>query len=285
MFPWRKQMAGLTGKEVEVNSVDRVCGVLVGLAAGDFHGGPIRMAVRIAESLAAHNGFQRDDVMDRYMTWYREGAFDTGPVADRVFARVLKGESVEEAVKAVHISRDNMTAGCNPAHRAVPLAMCRGIDLFSLSQAAVAEASLTHFDSIAGEVSAAVVILCRRLIEGAVWTDALLATSEGRDSATKHALSVVSEQELDRGGYAPSVLAAAIYYLDRHRSLQEALTASFEFAGRWNFCPVLVGAIGGARWGASAVPVERIRHTELMPRVTVVAQKLSALWASSSGSG
>ncbi len=266
-----------------MNSADRVCGVLVGLAAGDFHGGPIRMGVRLAESLAAHNGFHRDDVMDRYMTWYREGAFDTGPVADRVFARVLKGESVEEAVKSVHIDRDNMTAGCNPAHRAVPLAMCRGINFLSLSQAAVAEASLTHFDSIAGEVSAAVVILCRCLIEGAVWTDALKTASEGRDSATKHALTVVLEQELDRGGYAPNVLAAAIYFLDRHSSLHDALAASFEFAGRWNFCPVLVGAIGGARWGASAVPVERIRHTDLMPRVTAVAQVLSAAWASSSG--
>jgi hypothetical protein len=59
---------------------DRCRGVLVGLAAGDKIGGPIRMAVRLAESLIACNGFNPSDILERYLTWWQEGAFDTGPV-------------------------------------------------------------------------------------------------------------------------------------------------------------------------------------------------------------
>jgi hypothetical protein len=46
--------------------------VLVGLAAGDWNGGPIRMAVRLAESLLDCGGFYPADVLDRYLHWWRE---------------------------------------------------------------------------------------------------------------------------------------------------------------------------------------------------------------------
>jgi ADP-ribosylglycohydrolase len=58
---------------------DRCQGVLIGLAAGDKIGGPIRMAVRLAESLLDCNGFNSTDILNRYLDWWREGAFDTGP--------------------------------------------------------------------------------------------------------------------------------------------------------------------------------------------------------------
>ena len=48
-------------------TADRCRGVLVGLAAGDRIGGPVRMAVRLAESLTARNGFAPPDVLDRYL--------------------------------------------------------------------------------------------------------------------------------------------------------------------------------------------------------------------------
>lgn len=42
-------------------------GVLVRLAAGDRNGGPIRMAVRLAESLASLKRFERADILVRYL--------------------------------------------------------------------------------------------------------------------------------------------------------------------------------------------------------------------------
>ncbi len=60
----------------DVTPKDRCRGVLLGLAAGDRIGGPIRMALHLAESLLACGGFDPSDVLDRYLGWWREGAFD-----------------------------------------------------------------------------------------------------------------------------------------------------------------------------------------------------------------
>jgi hypothetical protein len=53
---------------------DRCRGVLLGLAAGDRNGGPIRMAVRLAESLLELGRFDPADIVTRYLRWWRQGA-------------------------------------------------------------------------------------------------------------------------------------------------------------------------------------------------------------------
>ena len=70
---------------------DRCRGVLVGLAAGDQIGGPLRMALRLSESLLECGGFDTSDILNRYLAWWREGAFDTGPVSERAFALTAAG--------------------------------------------------------------------------------------------------------------------------------------------------------------------------------------------------
>ncbi|MBL8819614.1 MAG: ADP-ribosylglycohydrolase family protein [Planctomyces sp.] len=263
--------------------LDRVKGVLVGLAAGDSNGGPIRMAVRLGESLLENRGFDRTDVMERYMEWYRDGAFDTGVVADLVFSRVAVGQSFEFAARAVHMDLDNRTGGCNPAHRNAPLAMCFQIDDADLAKNALLEAALTHFDPIAGDVSAAVVTLCRQLIKGVTWHEAIDISADGRSVHTKAAFRRTTMDDLDRGGYAPDVLTAAIHFLEHAGTFSEALNASMEFAGLSNFCPVLVGSIGGARWGAKAVSHERSQDGDLHSFVEVVSAGLGAEWEMAGG--
>ena len=60
---------------------DRCQGLLVGLAAGDQIGGPIRMAVRLAESLLDCGGFDPADILNRYLGWWRERSRQGGRVS------------------------------------------------------------------------------------------------------------------------------------------------------------------------------------------------------------
>jgi len=266
------------------SSADRALGTLLGLAAGDQNGGPIRMALRLAESLVERRGFDPDDVMRRYMEWYREGAFDTGPVALSVFARIADGQPRAVAVRAAHEASGGLTAGCGPAHRSAPLAMAVFISDDDLARAAREEAALTHFDGLAGDVAAAVVVLCRSLIAGLAWPDALVRAAAGRTEATRKALccSGGDTGAIGRGGFAPEALAAAIRFLSQHDRLVSALEAAHAFSGPQNYCPVLVGSIGGARWGVGQVPVELIRHVELLPRLWQVGRRLASGWGSGS---
>jgi ADP-ribosylglycohydrolase len=84
---------------------DRIRGVLLGLAAGDRNGGPIRMAARLAESLADRRRFDPDDILARYLDWWRDGAFDTGPTAATVFS-LIEGWSPPRPWSVPTISRE-----------------------------------------------------------------------------------------------------------------------------------------------------------------------------------
>ena len=74
----------------------------------------------------------------------------------------------------------------------------------------------------------------------------------------------------------------ALYFLDRSQSFAEALERSLEFAGPANYCPVLVGAMGGARWGAGAISANLLTHADLLPRVIPAADGLAAGWCDKS---
>ena len=130
---------------------DRCRGVLLGLAAGDRNGGPIRMAVRLGESLLELGRFDPQDIVGRYLHWWREGAFDTGPVSGRALELMAAGMSPSEASAQVHREFGGKTAGCNPAHRSSPLAMLAALADDDLPGCAVTEARLTHHDPLASD--------------------------------------------------------------------------------------------------------------------------------------
>ena len=264
---------------------DRVVGVLLGLAAGDRIGGPVRMAVRVAESLRDNGGVDVSDIGGRYLDWWREGAFDTGPTVAQVLSLVESGVPFEQASLRVHERLGGMTAGCNPAHRIAPLAMWAPLADRALDQAAIAEACLTHRHPLAGEVAAVVAHLCRALIRGVPWSTALGVVAGGRSPETCRAVEVPHAGELSRGGFAPEVLRSAIHFLDTSDSLSTALARSVDFAGPANYCPVLVGSIGGARWGRSQIEESVLRHLgDLLPRLTTVALALGTGWRNGDGS-
>ncbi len=70
----------------------------------------------------------------------------------------------------------------------------------------------------------------------------------------------------NNGGFAPDVLRAAAFIVGTSACFGEALGRSLAFAGLANYCPVLVGAVGGARWGASTVPPSSLAHVAILPR-------------------
>jgi len=257
---------------------DRCRGLLIGLAAGDRNGGPIRMAVRLAESLAERGTFDPADVVSRYAQWFREGAFDTGPVSRRALQLLASGLSFHEVSGQVHRELAGQTAGCNPAHRATPLAMLASLPDESLPTCAVAEAALTHQHSLAGDVAAAVVVLCRSLLRGVAWENAIEQSAQARFPETRAAIDAARTEPGTGGGYSPDVLRAATFFVGTSAGFSEALHRSLGFAGPANYCPVLVGAIAGTRWGSSAIRADALADVDLLQRVTQVANVLATGW-------
>jgi ADP-ribosylglycohydrolase len=264
------------GRSVEAVR-DRCRGVLLGLGAGDRNGGPVRMALRLAESLLARGGFDRADVLRRYVDWWRADGQDSGPTAARVLALVAGGTEPGPAADQAHRESGGRTAGCNPAHRAAPLAMARAIPGECLAGCARAEAALTHRHPLAGDVSAAATGLCRALVRGRDWGAALEAAAVGHMAETRQALEAARHSPGGRGGYAPEVLQAAIYFVRRAPIFTEALAGALDFAGPANYCPVLAGSIAGARWGAAAIDPAAV-DPGFLPTLRGLADMLALGW-------
>lgn len=258
---------------------NRVKGILLGLAAGDKIGGPLRMALQMAESLVHCKGFDVDDIASRYLAWWRQEGFDTGPTSDMVFQRVISGQSFNITARQVHEETNGYTAGCNPAHRAAPLAMCAKLEDEDLAKVAIADADLTHYHPLAGDVPAATVSLCRALVRGCDWPEALEIARQDRLPQTRAALSDPPESILNSGGFAPDVLAAAVHFVGKNSNFSSALCEAVDFAGPANYCPVLAGSIAGARWGALSVNDELIgQNKDLLPRIKETAETLASMW-------
>lgn len=256
---------------------NRARGLLLGLAAGDRIGGPLRMALYLAESLVAHNRFVPDNIGLRYLAWWRQGSFDTGPTVDAVLRLVDAGFSFHDAAAHVDVRAKSLTAGCNPAHRSAPLAMLATLHDEDLSAAAVAEARLTHRHPLAGDTAAAVVLLCRALIRGHPWPEAVALAAADRLPETRDALT--GSGELSDSGFSPDALRAAVHFVGTSDTLSAALERSIDFAGPANYCPVLAGSIGGARWGAETVPTHLLTlHADLQPRMDHAAEALARSW-------
>jgi ADP-ribosylglycohydrolase len=219
--------------------------VILGLKAGDTIGGPTAIAAVLAKSVIETGYYDPQLTAERYVDWWRAEGFDTGPVFSLVMGARIEGATTEQAVLRAHETLGGQSAGCNPAHRAPALAVTLDADISGLVEAVKADAALTHHDPLAGDVAAAVAVLCRVLMDGASWEEAKLVAAEGRLPETMAAITEGGGSLPTAGGYASEVLAAAVYFLNKYPP-EVALAAAKTFAGGANYCPVLVGAIGGA---------------------------------------
>ena len=260
----------------------RATGMLLGLAAGDRNGGPIQMGLALAERLAADHAYDPIAVLKAYHSWWREGegidAWDTGPIAARALRSAPELRTVADAERvasAIDESLRGKTAGANAVHRVPPFAACAFLPDDLLPDIARQESRMTHWSPISQATCAVTVVLCRRLLRGEAWDDALQALSSAvpglapdapavqrvvRAAAAGEHRAAAPACGLDAGGFCIAVLEAALRFVDRAPDFGAALRTSIDFAGPDNYCPVLVGALAGARFGAQGIGPAYLAH-------------------------
>lgn len=255
---------------------DRASGVLIGLAAGDRNLGPIEMALLICESLFDNDAFDSMDILQRWLAWWRDGAWDTGRVFDAVMQLINEGADPKQAAGEVHLQLGGMTAGCNGAHRAPVLATFRGLADDKLDDAARRLTACTHQHELAIDTAVVVARLCRRLIRGEPIDAALSRVGDGLDAKIEQSIADARYEPAGTGGYSPETLQSALYFALTRETFMAAVEDALDFAGPPNYCPVLVGAIAGARWGVESIDQRYLDHCRDRARILSLARSIES---------
>lgn len=213
------------------------------------------MAIMLGHAIADANGLDEDVVVQRYLAWHRTDAFDTGPTWSAVLEYIANGSAPATAAQRVHAEQRGLTAGANTAHRATAIGCAAVIPDAQVADTARTEARLTHWHPDAAEASAATATIVRHMLRGAT-LDRALAEAAGVTTGLVHTLlsdRTTDLARLSRGGYAPKVLEAAVYFTRAATDFPDAIRRSIHFAGMSNYCPVLVGPFAALRFGAAPV--------------------------------
>uniref|UniRef100_A0A7S3UY65 ADP-ribosylglycohydrolase n=1 Tax=Aplanochytrium stocchinoi TaxID=215587 RepID=A0A7S3UY65_9STRA len=263
-------------------------GLLLGLGDGDRNGGPIQMALQLAESLVKHGEYRPVQVMEAYVQWWDGGkgvdAWDTGPTTRKLLCAFHHDEAqgvnllgLEKNARDLDRILNGMTAGCNAMHRVLPMALAWFLRTDEeLYLAARQESRITHWSPISQLACAIATLICRKLIQGDSIHQAVQQTvhfigkkknllgkewmllSESTGKALDGDCSI---GDLDRGGFCPDVLKAAIFFAARGDSYTQCINSAIKFAGASNYCPVLVGAFAGAIFGNSSDSLKQIQQS------------------------
>ena len=214
------------------------------------------MALMLGHSIADNSALDLTDIVRRYLAWYRTDAFDTGPVWSLVFKHIAAGVDPADAARLVDQQLGGMTAGANAAHRATAIGCASVIPDALVAAEARREAQLTHWHADAAEASAATALIIRTMLRGTSLSDSVKHAAAATTGVVSAMLqqTILDEQSLSNGGYAPNTLQAALYFTRTSSSFEGAVLSSIAFAGPCNYCPVLVGAFSALKFGVQPVP-------------------------------
>jgi ADP-ribosyl-[dinitrogen reductase] hydrolase len=213
-----------------------------------------QMALALAESLIANNGFDPADLWQRWRTW-AETATDVG-----VQTRTALAEKSHVGVaERVHMRR-GQSAGNGSVMRNTPIALWSAEDsLESLADLAGRQASLTHYDPHNAYGAAIHAAMIRGGIRGEDVFDAIesalaVLPAEARDLWMPLLASGWQPDTSKNNGTAWDCLAEAVWAVRNAATFEEAVVNAVDLGRDADTVACVAGGIAGARWGVQSIP-------------------------------
>jgi ADP-ribosyl-[dinitrogen reductase] hydrolase len=263
------------GRPVEFRSraqIEREYGRLTEMVGGGTHGKPAGtvtddtdLALCIARSLVERDGFDPEDVGDRFVAWLDSGPFDVGLMTADAIRNLKRGVPWDEAGHRVWETRpEGSNAGNGSVMRCVPHAIRFGDDWDELERVSRDSSRITHADprctTGCAILNCTVAALARDVTDPLARAldhvddvpgeleDALEGVPDGLDATT-----------LEHSGYVVHTLQAGLSHGLSATTAEEGIVAAVNTGGDTDTLGAVTGAIVGARFGVEAVP-ERWRN-------------------------
>lgn len=276
---------------------DRIVGMIVGAVVGDALGSPLEFMSReqieikhghvssmlgggwlglrpggwtddtammlcLLESLLGKGAFDRQDVADRYLAWFR-----TRPVAIGNAVRATltliddEGVSLDEASRRAHEGSGGESADNDTIMRCAPLAARYVDDPGALMTASYEDARITNWDIRAASGSAFLNLVLSALLRGSkkaeafAWAEETILDNDHELSTIVPDVSYVAETDLKPSSpLAVDTLTCALWYFKHGTSFEDTLVRAVNRGGEAGTIGAVAGALGGARWGLEKIP-------------------------------
>uniref|UniRef100_A0A914PEL0 ADP-ribosylhydrolase ARH3 n=1 Tax=Panagrolaimus davidi TaxID=227884 RepID=A0A914PEL0_9BILA len=243
------------------------------------------MALSLARSIIAKNGYDKIDVACAYSYWF----CCTRPcTAGLTTKKALRCQMLKEIEINKNVLKQNMQSLSNGSlMRISPLAISfRNMEIKKLRELAKEDASITHCNPIALDAAATYVVALAALLKGATKEDAFneaLNSAETEmvkeflECSKTHAIPVKLFQEdsalpvkMTNGddtfmGYLGVAIQSAFYELLHAESFVSGLENVISRGGDTDTNGCIVAALLGARFGYSSIPNEWIQCVKSAP--------------------
>jgi ADP-ribosyl-[dinitrogen reductase] hydrolase len=238
------------------------------------------MALCLAESLLAKNGFDATDQMGRYLNWWRWGYLSsTGDCFDigmTVKAALQRFETTKEPFAG---SVDPSTAGNGALMRLAPVVLFFYPDIGKVQMFAVDSTRTTHAALEALDCSRLLAYVLARGLDGATKQQMLDASALNLSSPKVAALATGSyvnkaESEVVGTGYAVASLEAALWCFKETDSFEAAVPRAANLGDDADTTAAIVGQVAGVHYGIQAVPERWRTRLHMGAEIESVARQL-----------
>ena len=242
------------------------------------------MALCLAESLVACQGFDPHDQMDRYVRWWQQGEMSCQgrciDIGNATLASLMRYQAKPETAYAG--SEHACYSGNGGIMRLAPAVMVAG----SLEQAvslAVHSSRTTHASPDCLDAAALMGGVLWRLLQGEPMRKVLSALTplnyQGDIIAriTDGDFRLLSRDAISSSGYVIDTLEAALWCCWNAPSLEEALILAANLGDDADTVAAVTGQLAGAAWGDEGIPERWLTPLAWREIITDKADALHAL--------
>jgi ADP-ribosylglycohydrolase len=240
-----------------------------------------QMAICIAEE-AATGTLEPTAVASRFLSWYRSNPADVGTQTRAVLARADGPTDLAPLAVRYFELHPNAAAGNGSLMRTAPVALAALGDDDALVELATSISALTHADPLAGEACVLWCVAIDRTIRDGTFDGVRAGLEALRPDRRRYWAERFEEaaagppSRFNPNGFVVSALQAALSSIwhtpvpqnDACRHLVDALHTAVRVGDDTDTVAAIAGSLLGARWGASAIPVEWRRLLHGWPRYT-----------------
>ena len=240
------------------------------IGGGPFHLEPgqwtddTAMALALGESLCACGGLNLQDLMERFVAWYRQGrysctgtCFDIGMTTQQALQRFMETGNPEAG------NRSPSTAGNGSLMRLAPVPIFYHADLAAGIEAARRQSLATHGAAEAMDACAAYAELLILAMNGESKEAVLGRTIAGLAPAVAAVIGGCwrgqSRERISSSGYVVHSLEAALWCVAQTSGFREAVLLAANLGDDADTVAAITGQLAGALWGVEDIPADWLR--------------------------